>query len=63
MAPTSPIRHLEQPPLVRLRCTECDVAWTGEAESPCWVCGDPGMGLRAVIRYTDQDLMQLDFDT
>ena len=26
----------------RMSCTPCEVAWTGEKGSPCWVCGEPG---------------------
>lgn len=30
------------PVMVRLRCVPCEVAWSGPAESACWVCGDAG---------------------
>lgn len=57
-----PVRPIEAPPLVRLRCETCDVAWTGASHSECWVCGQVGRGLRTVVRYNDRDLVQLDFD-
>lgn len=31
--------------VVRLRCHACDVAWTGAADSSCWVCEEPGVAV------------------
>ncbi|MEE9416939.1 MAG: hypothetical protein V3V01_16780 [Acidimicrobiales bacterium] len=55
---------VETPPLLRLRCAPCDVAWSGEQESPCWVCGEPGTGLRTLVRFggVEQLDLELDFD-
>ena len=39
-------------PIVRLRCAPCEVAWTGEPHSACWVCGAPGLSLnRLLVRH------------
>ncbi len=27
---------------LRMSCTSCEVAWTGTADSDCWVCEEPG---------------------
>ncbi|MDH4169163.1 MAG: hypothetical protein OEW42_06180 [Acidimicrobiia bacterium] len=56
------VRELEPRPSVRLRCGDCDVAWSGSADSLCWVCGEPGIGLRSVVRYRERELFDLDFD-
>lgn len=26
----------------RMNCSGCEVAWTGSADSHCWVCDKPG---------------------
>ncbi len=56
------VRPLEDPPLVRLRCTTCDVAWSGSPESPCWVCGEPGAGLRSIVRYREREINDFEFE-
>jgi len=38
------------------------VAWSGSSDSACWVCGEPGTGLRSVVRYRERELFDLDFD-
>jgi hypothetical protein len=25
-----------------LSCADCEVAWTGTLDEPCWLCGEPG---------------------
>jgi hypothetical protein len=49
-------------PLVRLRCSPCEVAWSGTAESRCWVCGNQGEGLRTATRLYDLHDLEFDFD-
>lgn len=48
--------------MVRMRCTPCDVAWSGEAESDCWVCGEPGTGLRTLVRFRENEHLDLELD-
>ncbi len=49
-------------PTVRLRCMPCEVAWSGPAESTCWVCGGEGEGLRTAVRLYEADELDFDFD-
>lgn len=28
-------------------CTSCSVKWQGEIDSPCWMCGAPGVSVWA----------------
>lgn len=28
---------------LRMSCSACEVAWTGSADSTCWVCEGPGV--------------------
>ena len=48
------------PPIVRLRCLHCDVAWTGEADSDCWVCELPGTTLNAAFVRRDRSAEALE---
>ncbi len=49
-------------PAVRLRCHRCEVAWSGAAVSPCWVCGDPGTPLNALVAAREQSVSAFDLD-
>lgn len=40
---------------LRMSCHRCDVAWTGEANSDCWVCASPGMPGPAPTLYPEFD--------
>lgn len=46
---------------VRYRCLACEVAWTAEHDSTCWVCGEPGMTLRSALALREDDHLHLDF--
>ena len=62
MSALSPLRSLpSEAPVVRQRCLPCEVAWSGPAGTPCWVCGEDGIGLRSVLPRTDDELLALDF--
>lgn len=37
------------PVTARLRCAACEVAWSGTAESTCWVCNGEGAPLNALL--------------
>lgn len=47
------VRREPRPPVVRLRCLACDVAWTGESGSGCWVCGEEGTALNHLFLRRD----------
>ena len=48
---------------VRLRCLPCEVAWSGSAESSCWVCGDPGTLLNTAVVVRERGgLAPFDFE-
>ena len=60
----APIGPADVQPRVRLRCTRCEVAWTGAPRSACWVCGERGMVLSVAtlaVRAGSVDL-EVDFD-
>ena len=46
---------------VRFRCIDCDVAWTAPDDDGCWVCGSPGLSLRAALALREDDHLHLDF--
>lgn len=46
---------------VRFRCLDCEVAWTADGDEDCWVCGDPGVTLRAALTLREDDHLHLDF--
>jgi hypothetical protein len=48
--------------LVRLRCTACDVAWSGAATSPCWVCGGDGTPLSTLVTARENTVTAFDLD-
>ncbi|MGI9605981.1 MAG: hypothetical protein ACR2P0_07555 [Acidimicrobiales bacterium] len=47
---------------VRFRCLSCEVAWTAEVDSTCWVCDEPGLSLRAAYTLREDDYLHLDFE-
>jgi hypothetical protein len=48
---------------VRLRCLPCEVAWSGFAESTCWVCGDRGTPLNTAVVVRERGgLVPFDFE-
>lgn len=47
---------------VRYRCLGCDVAWTADDETGCWVCGEPGFTLRTAFSLREDDYLHLDFE-
>ena len=54
---------LLEPVAVRLRCLPCEVAWSGTAESPCWVCGDHGTLLNSAVVVRERGgLAPFDFE-
>ena len=46
---------------VRYRCLDCEVAWTAAEDDGCWVCGEPGLTLRAALVLREDDHLHLDF--
>lgn len=50
------------PPRVRLHCDACEVAWSGAADSPCWVCGETGETLRPILAGREGTVSELDLD-
>ncbi len=46
---------------VRFRCLTCEVAWTAEDDTGCWICGEPGHGLRSALALREDDHLHLDF--
>jgi hypothetical protein len=42
---SSSVIETARPVTVRLRCSACEVAWSGPAGSDCWVCGRSGAPL------------------
>jgi rRNA maturation endonuclease Nob1 len=46
---TRPFGRRADQVVVRMRCTGCDVAWTGEPDSGCWVCGDEGVSVNRLL--------------
>lgn len=48
---------------MRLRCLPCEVAWSGFAESTCWVCGDRGTPLNTAVVVRERGgLVPFDFE-
>jgi hypothetical protein len=48
---------------VRMRCAPCEVAWSGPADSRCWVCDEAGSPLHTAIAVRDRGaLAPFDFD-
>lgn len=47
---------------IRYRCADCEVAWTADGEDACWVCGSPGVTLRAAFALREDDYLHLDFE-
>jgi hypothetical protein len=48
---------LADPVTVRLRCLSCEVAWSGPADSECWVCSDHGTPLHAAVVVRERGLL------
>jgi hypothetical protein len=42
---SSSVVEAVRPVTVRLRCSACEVAWSGPTDSDCWVCGAIGTPL------------------
>jgi hypothetical protein len=42
---SSSVVEAARPVTVRLRCSACEVAWSGSTDSDCWVCGGIGAPL------------------
>lgn len=40
---------------LRMSCWSCEVAWTGAADSTCWVCEAPGIPGPPPSIYPDLD--------
>jgi hypothetical protein len=47
---------------VRLRCLPCEVAWSGPADSDCWVCGHAGTLLNTAVVVSERGLVPFDLD-
>jgi rRNA maturation endonuclease Nob1 len=56
-----PVRRVGDIP-VRLRCTQCEVAWSGPAQSTCWVCGHPGLTLNNAMAARDRTVSAFDLE-
>jgi rRNA maturation endonuclease Nob1 len=50
------------PHRIRYRCVPCEVAWTAEEDSSCWVCGEQGYSLRTAFSLREDDYLHLDFE-
>jgi hypothetical protein len=53
---------LLEPVTVRLRCAPCEVAWSGPADSSCWVCGEGGTPLNTALVVRDRTVVPFDFE-
>jgi hypothetical protein len=47
---------------VRLRCLPCEVAWSGDAASPCWCCGAEGTPLNTAVAARERTVSAFDLD-
>ncbi len=47
---------------VRLRCLPCEVAWSGDPHSDCWVCGEPGTPLNTAVAARERTISAFDLD-
>lgn len=57
-----PMRRLLTEPSVRLRCLRCEVAWSGQPRSDCWVCGEPGTSLNTALAARERSVSAFDLD-